>query len=151
MAANLGALATPIVVAAHPDTSCADAARLMRQHHVGSLVVVASGANDSKPLGMITDRDLVLAVMAEDLDPKLFTVGDVMSTPLVTAHTSTDLLEAVTLLGRHRLRRLVVTDDTGRLVGVAAMEDLLEAVAREMGTLAFALRGARDRERQQRG
>src|SRR5512147_2795375 len=93
--------ATPIVVTANPETTAARAAQLMREHHVGSLVVVDAAANDGKPVGIVTDRDLVLAVMAEELDPALFTVGDIMSTELVTAPASTGLIEATRLLHRH--------------------------------------------------
>jgi CBS domain-containing protein len=122
----------------------------MRKHHVGSLVVVDSAADDDRPVGIVTDRDLVLAVMAEGLDPSLFTVGDIMSLELVTAPASADLLDATLLLRRHLVRRLIVLDDAGRVVGLAALEDLLEALTREFGDLVLALRGARDREVKER-
>jgi CBS domain-containing protein len=92
----------------------------------------------------------VLAVMAAELDASLFTVGDVMTVELVTAPVTTDLLDAVGLMRRHRVRRLIVLDDAGRVVGLATMEDLLDVVSREVGELVQALRGARDRERAQR-
>jgi CBS domain-containing protein len=151
MAATLETLASAIVVTAGPDTTAALAAQMMRQHHVGALVVVDAAASDSgRPVGIVTDRDLVLAVMAEGLDPNLFTVGDVMSTSLVTAGAGANLHEAAELLNRHRVRRLIVTDDAGRVVGVASLEDLLEALAREFGDLVQALRSARDREIRER-
>ena len=151
MAASLETLASAIVVTAGPETTAALAAQLMRRHHVGALVVVDAAASDSgKPVGIVTDRDLVLAVMAEGLDPALFTVGDVMSTSLVTASAGAGLLEATELLNRHRVRRLIVTDDAGRVVGVASLEDLLEALVREFGELVQALRSARDREIKER-
>jgi len=151
MAATLETLASAIVVTAGPETTAALAAQLMRQQHVGALVVVDAAVSDSgKPVGIVTDRDLVLAVMAEGLDPALFTVGDVMSTELVTASANAGLLEATELLNRHRVRRLIVTDDAGRVVGVASLEDLLEALVREFGDLVQALRSARDREIRER-
>jgi CBS domain-containing protein len=151
MAATLESLASTIVVTAGPETTAALGAQLMRQHHVGALVVVDAAASDSgKPVGIVTDRDLVLAVMAEGLDPALFTVGDVMSTELVTASASAGLQEATELLNRHRVRRLIVTDDAGRVVGVASLEDLLEALVREFAELVQALRSARDREVRER-
>ena len=109
--ATLGTLATPIVVTATPETTAARAAQMMREHHIGSLVVIDAGSASGKPVVFVTDRDLVLAVMAEELDPALFTVGDVMSVDLVTAPASTDLLDATSLLRQHRLRRLIVLDD----------------------------------------
>ena len=150
MPATLESLATPIVVTATPETTAARAAQLMREHHVGSLVVIDTSLAAGKPVGIVTDRDLVLAVMAEELDPALFTVGDIMSIELVTARTGTDLLEATQLLRRHRVRRLIVLDDDGRVVGLAALEDLLEALTSEFSELVLALRGARDREVKER-
>jgi len=150
MAETLGMLATPIVVTANPETTAAQAARLMREHHVGSLVVVDADVDSGRPLGIVTDRDLVLAVMAEDLDASLFTVGDLMSTDLAVATVDAGLMLAVTTLRERRLRRLIVVDDAGRVTGVLTLEDLLDALATELGTLAQALRGARDREREQR-
>lgn len=150
MPTTVGTLASPIVVTATPETSAAQAARLMREHHVGSLVVVDSGAVAGKPVGIVTDRDLVLAVMAEGLDASLFTVGDVMSTDLATIGNDASLLAAIERLRARQLRRLIVTDAAGRVVGLASFEDLLEALVGELGTLAQALRAARDRERKER-
>lgn len=150
MSATLGSLASAIVVTANPDTTAERAAQLMREHHVGSLVVVDATAGDGKALGIVTDRDLVLAVMAEGLDAALFTVGDIMTTELVTAPAEAGLIDATRLLHRHRVRRLIVVDEAGRVVGVAALEDILEALTREFSELVFALRGARDREMRER-
>ena len=150
MSARLESLASKIVVTANPDTTAARAAQLMREHHVGSLVVVDAKTGDGKAIGIVTDRDLVLAVMAEELDPALFTVGDIMSTDLVTVPASADLIDATRLLHERRVRRLIVTDDAGRVVGLATLEDILESLTREFGELVFALRGARDREIRER-
>ena len=94
MSATLESLASPIIVTATPETTATRAAQLMREHHVGSLVVVDAAAADGKAVGIVTDRDLVLAVVAEELDPALFTVGDIMSTELVTAPASAGLIDA---------------------------------------------------------
>jgi CBS domain-containing protein len=150
MSTPLESLATKIIVTATPDTTAARAAQLMRTHHVGSLIVVDPAADNGKPVGIVTDRDLVLAVMAEAMDASLFTVGDIMSTDLVTAPAGTDLLEATHTLRRHRVRRLIVLDDAGRVIGLAALEDLLEALALELSDLVQALRGAREREVRER-
>jgi CBS domain-containing protein len=150
MTLTLESLATRIVVTATPDTTATRAAQLMRAHHVGSLVVLDSASDNGKPVGIVTDRDLVLAVMAEELDPDLFTVGDVMSVELVTAPGRASLMEATQAMRSHRVRRLIVLDDAGRVVGIAALEDLLEAMTREFGELVMALRGAREREIRER-
>jgi CBS domain-containing protein len=150
MPATLESVATKIIVTATPDNSAARAAQLMRAHHVGSLVVLDAASDSGRPVGIVTDRDLVLAVMAEGLDPSLFTVGDVMSVDLVTAPADASLMDAAQTLRLHRVHRLIVLDAAGRVVGLAAMEDLLEVLARELSELAMALRGARDREIKER-
>jgi CBS domain-containing protein len=150
MRVALAELATPIIVTASTTTTATRAAQLMRMHHVGSLVVVDVASDSGRPLGIVTDRDLVLAVMAEELDPSLFTVGDVMSTELVCAPAEATVLQAVALMRQHRLRRLLVLDGEGRVVGIVTLEDVLDAIAGEFGDLAQALRDARDRERVER-
>ena len=117
----------------------------MRKHHIGALVVV-DAQEKTRPVGIVTDRDLVLELMAEGLDPTVFTAGDIMSVDLVLASPEMDVMEAVQLMKKHRLRRLIMADAQGRLVGIATMEDVLELLAQELASLATALAGARDRE-----
>jgi len=149
MPTRLKDFCSTVVAVVEPDTSALVAAQLMRRHHVGALVVV-DAQEKSRPVGIITDRDLVLALMAEGLDPALFTAGDIMSVELVQAHPDMDAMDAVQLMRNNRLRRLVVADDAGRLVGIVTMEDVLELLARELAGLATGLIGARDREFEQR-
>lgn len=149
MPTRLKDFATAVVAVVEPETSAFVAAQLMRKHHVGALVVV-DAAEKSSPVGILTDRDLVLALMAEGLDPKVFTAGDIMSVELVEATPEMDAMDAVTLMRRHRLRRLVIVDEAGRLTGVVTMEDILELLTRELADLAVAVIGARDREFEQR-
>jgi CBS domain-containing protein len=146
MSVTVVTLATPIIVSVTPETTAMRAAQMMREQHVGCLVVVEPESSSGKPLGIVTDRDLVLSIMAEELDPALFTIGDVMSADPVTVSADATLLDAVALMREHRLRRLVVVDGVGRVVGLAALEDVLEALTREFAELVLALRGARDRE-----
>ena len=141
--------ATAVVAVVEPETTAVVAARLMRQHHIGALVVVDAELKVT-PVGIVTDRDLVLALMAEELDPAMFTVGDIMSVELVTATPEMDAMEALKLMRTQRVRRLVIIDEARRLVGIVALEDLLELVARELADLAAAALGARDREFEQR-
>lgn len=149
MPTRLKDFATTVVAVVEPETTALVAAQLMRRHHIGALVVVEA-ADKSCPVGIITDRDLVLALMAEGLDPALFTAGDIMSVDLVLANPEMDAMDAVQLMRSNRLRRLVIVDDEGRLTGIVTMEDILELLARELASLATGLLGARDREFQQR-
>lgn len=150
MPTRLKDFATATVAVAEPETTALAAAQLMRKHHVGALIVV-DALEKSRPVGIVTDRDLVLALMAEGLDPEIFTVGDIMSVDLVLASPDMDAMDAVQLMRTNRLRRLVVVDEAGRLVGIVTLEDILELLTRELADLAAGVLGARDREFEQRG
>lgn len=149
MSTRLKDFASATVAVAEPETTALAAARLMRTHHVGALVVV-DALEQSRPVGIVTDRDLVLALMAEGLDPDIFTAGDIMSVELVVASPEMDAMDAVQLMRTNRLRRLVIVNDAGRLVGIVTMEDLLELLTRELAALTAGVIGSRDREFEQR-
>jgi CBS domain-containing protein len=82
--------------------SVVDAARLMREEHIGSLPII----DDEKLVGMITDRDITTRVVAEAADPKTTSVGDVYSRDLISVEPDRDLEEALRLMARHQVRRL---------------------------------------------
>lgn len=145
MTTQLKDFATSVVAVVEPETPALVVAQLMRKHHIGALVVV-DASEKRRPVGIVTDRDLVLELMAEGLDPAVFTAGDIMSVDLVMATPDMDAMDAVQLMKTHRLRRLVIADDEERLVGIATMEDVLELLTRELANLAAGLAGARDRE-----
>lgn len=149
MATQLKDFATSVVAVVEPETAAQVVAQVMRHHHIGALVVV-DAQEKSRPIGIVTDRDLVLELMAEGLDPAVFTAGDIMSVNLVTARPDMDAMDAVHLMNAHQLRRLVIADDEDRLVGIVTLEDIIELLARELGDLAAGLAGARDRETSQR-
>lgn len=148
MATQLKDFATTVVAVVEPETSALAAAKFMRKNHVGALVVV--DAVNHRPVGILTDRDLVLALMAEGLDPAVFTAGDIMSVDLVVAKPEMDVMDAVHLMRTNRLRRLVIVDEAGLLVGIVTMEDILELLTRQLADLAAAVLGSRDREFEQR-
>jgi len=145
MPSRLKDFATAVVAVVEPETSALTVAQLMRQHHIGALVVV-DAQEKCKPVGIVTDRDLVLSLMAEGLDPILFTAGDIMSIELVVANAELDVMDAVQQMRAQRVRRLVLVDDKGALAGIVTMEDLLELLTRELANLAAGVIGARDRE-----
>ena len=149
MSNTLKDIATSVVAVVEPDTTAHVVAQLMRQHHIGAVVVV-DAAEKSRPVGIVTDRDLVLGLMAEGLDPALFTAGDIMSVNLTLARPEMDTFDAVRLMKENQVRRLILVDEQGRLVGILSMEDLLEPMTRELAALAAGGGGARDREIRQR-
>jgi len=99
--------------------SVVDAARLMREEHIGSLPII----DDEKLVGMITDRDITTTVVAEAGDPKTTSVGDVSSRDLISVELDKDLEEALQLMARHQVQRLPVVEN-GRLVGIVAQADI---------------------------
>ena len=124
MSTRLKHFATAVVAVVEPETTALTVAQLMRQHHIGALVVV-DALEKTRPVGIVTDRDLVLSLMAEGLDPTLFTAGDIMSIELVVANAELDAMDAVQLMRAQRVRRLVLVDDQGSLAGIVTMEDVL--------------------------
>jgi len=145
MATQLKEFATNLVAVVEPDTSAVMVAQLMRRHHIGALVVV-DALDKNKPVGIVTDRDLVLELMAEGLDPAVFTAGDIMSVDLVKAQPEMDAMDAVLLMKKYRLRRLVIVDKAGNLAGIVTIEDVLGLLTHELAELAGDLGSARDRE-----
>src|SRR2546423_12151627 len=117
--------------------SVVEAARLMREEHIGSLPIT----DDEQLVGMITDRDITTRVVAEAADPRMTSVGDVYSRDLISVEPDKDLEEALQLMARHQVRRLPVVEN-GRLVGIIAQADI---ALRENGTKTGELVGALSR------
>lgn len=124
------------VVIVQPGDSILDAAQLMRQHHVGDVIVVQDLGSRRIPVGIVTDRDLVVEIMAPELDPAALTVGDIMTQELATVNENASLFDAVELMRTKGVRRLPVTDAIGNLSGILTLDDLLELLAEEMSDLA---------------
>jgi len=99
--------------------SVVDAARLMREEHIGSLPIT----DDEQLLGMITDRDITMRVVSEAADPKTTSVGDVCSRDVISVEADKDHEEACALMARHQVRRLPVVEN-GRLIGIVAQADI---------------------------
>ena len=114
------------------DSNVHEAAKLMRQHHVGDVVVVEERKGVQVPVGIVTDRDLVVEIMAPDLLQMVITVGDIMAPKLVTVKDSTGIYEAIQYMRGEGVRRLPVVDSNGGLIGILTLDDLLELLAEEM-------------------
>lgn len=104
-----------------PETPVFEVAQVMDAEGVGDVLV----AWDRKPIGLLTDRDLVVRVLAQGLNPKTLLVWEVMSKPLVLASGTQDLGEAVGLMARHGIRRLPIVDDAGRVDSILTLDDIL--------------------------
>lgn len=114
------------VVTATPDASLCDVSKLMRANHVGSVVIVDASR---KPVGIITDRDIVVEVVAADLDPKTVRVDEVMTRHPTLALESDDATWSLKVMRDRGVRRLPVMNDAGELAGIVALDDLLESAA----------------------
>ena len=110
-----------------PSQTVGDAARVMRDQDVGSLPVTEQG----RLVGVITDRDITVRVVAFSRDPSMTTVEDVMTPDPVTVHFEAPVEKALAVMRSHQVRRLVVVDDEGLLVGLVSLDDVLEFLARE--------------------
>ncbi len=130
--------------------SIAEAARLMRRHHVGDLVVVEEKQDRRVPVGILTDRDLVLEVIAEEVDMGKLTVGDVMSFELVIAHEEDSLFDTLKRMRSRGIRRVPVVDRDGALAGILTVDDVLELLAETIGDIAALLEREQRREKERR-
>src|SRR3972149_2665068 len=109
----------------------------MRQHHVGSLVVVEDMDGGKRvPIGLVTDRDIMMEITAMGLDPAVITVGDIMDAEVVTARESEGVLETMEIMRYKGVRRLPIVGADGQLVGIVTIDDLLEVLAEQLTELA---------------
>lgn len=139
------------VVVTDAATSVLDAAQLMRTHHVGNLVVVDSPADGAKPVGIVTDRDIVIEVVAVDVPPQNLTVSDVMSSDVVTVTEDAKLMDAIALMRDKGVRRLLVVKSSGALAGILAVDDVIELVAEQLNDLAKLVTVEQQHEQKRRG
>ena len=117
------------------DETVQAAALLMRKHHVGDVVVVEQPDGEQNPVGILTDRDIVVSVIALGLDPGSLLVSDIMSDDLLTAMEDDDVVETIERMRFRGIRRVPVVNRNGRLTGIVSVDDLLEFLAEEMGEL----------------
>ncbi|AJX91836.1 CBS domain-containing protein [Burkholderia pseudomallei] len=126
---NAAEICTREVVACRRTDTVLDAAHLMRDRHVGDLIVVDDAGHAHAPVGMLTDRDIVLSLIAKEVDPAALFVGEIMSAPAAVVHEHDSLW---TIAQRMRLtggRRMPVVNADGALVGMVSVDDLLASVA----------------------
>ena len=123
------------VIIVEPTVSVTEAAVLMRRHHVGDLVVVEKSGEVTRPVGIITDRDIVIEVMAQKIDPDSLTVKDIMSTDPVSMTESTSLLDTLDLMKQRGVRRVLVVAGSGSLQGLLSADDAIELIAQQVNDL----------------
>jgi CBS domain-containing protein len=134
------------VVITEQDVSVTEAAMLMRQHHVGDLVVIEKQGEKILPIGIITDRDIVIEVIAQKADPDSLIIKDIMSTGLVTVEENETLLDTLEFMHKQGVRRLIVVDSQGNLQGLLSADDAIELIAEAMNNLTKLVKQGLSRE-----
>ncbi len=131
----IGDICVRDVVTATRETTIVEAAQLMRVNHVGDLLVVEGSNGSRAPVGIITDRDIVVAVVALRLDASVLSVGDVMGTQLETVGEHEGVFETIQQMRKAGIRRIPVVNRQGGLVGIVSVDDLVQLLAEEMTEL----------------
>jgi CBS domain-containing protein len=133
------------------EATIVEAAQLMRTHHVGDVVVAEMRDGVRAPVGILTDRDIAVELVAEEVALTAVSVGDAMSLGLLAVREAEELSEAIGQMKVRGVRRAPVVDDRGALVGILAVDDLLELVAEQLADLVKLISVGQTRERQRRG
>ena len=132
---SLERMCSKTVVTISPDATVLEAAKLMHSKHIGCLVVI----DDLRPIGILTDRDIVLKVVASEKKPAETEVKKIMTTNPTMVNVNYDVLDAVRLMRNRGVRRLPIVDEHRHLFGIVTIDDLLTAFGAELGDLAGAV------------
>ena len=132
---TIGAVCNREVITVQRDATVLHAAMLMREYHVGDVVVVEARNEQCVPVGIVTDRDVVIKLVATELDSAVITVGDIMESKLTIVSEHSGLFEAIQAMTAKGVRRLPVVDIEGGLVGIVTLDDLLLLLAKEFSSL----------------
>jgi len=132
---KIGKVCNREVIVTDKGSNVLEAAKLMRQHHVGSLLVISRDSDGNRPVGIITDRDIVVEVLAEEVSLDKVAVEDLMTKSLIVANEDDDLFDTVRKMRVKAVRRIPVIDAKGLLVGIFTMDDLIELLHEELGNI----------------
>lgn len=141
---TVGRICNRDVVVTRAEDSIHSVAQLMREYHVGDVVVVEDRDGARTPVGIVTDRDVVTEVIAAGVAPDALSVGDIMSFELITAYEEDSLWDTLQRMRVNAVRRVPVIDEQGALVGILTLDDLLELLAGELVDLARVANRQRD-------
>ena len=124
------------VLIAQKNDTLVEAAKLMREYQVGSIVVIEEQNGVRYPVGLVTDRDIVIEVIAKEVDINSVTLGDVMCRDIILGKENDDVNETIKIMRQRGIRRLPVVDDSGALVGIVTMDDLIDLIAEQLKDIA---------------
>ena len=138
------------VVVIDQESSVTDAAQVMRQYHVGDVIIVNKQNGKNMPTGILTDRDIALEIVAKSADPESVSVRDAMSFELITVDEEDDLLRVIELMRDHGIRRVPVVDGDQALVGILTVDDILDVLSEVSVDIVHLVDGQRRREERSR-
>jgi CBS domain-containing protein len=148
---NIGLLCNRKVVQIGKDERVLEAARRMRDEHVGDLVVVEERAGRRVPVGVLTDRDIVVGVLAKDISHiGQLDVGDLLTRDVVTASEKEDLRDVLSRMQRQGVRRMPIVDQSGSLMGIFTVDDLLGLLLQDLTTVILLIGREQHQEIEQR-
>jgi CBS domain-containing protein len=143
---RIGEICIRNVVTVDRKTPIYEAARLMRSRHVGDVIVVDRNEKGPIPVGIVTDRDIAVEVLAEQLDPSKLTAGDIMGSEIVTVSEDQGLFETIEQMKKKGIRRLPVVGSRGVLLGIVTVDDLLEFLGMHLTELSKVIASERGHE-----
>ena len=132
---NVGEVCTREVIIIQSNDSILEAAKLMRKYHVGDVVVVEDRNDKRFPVGILTDRDIVIEILAKDLDPDTISIGDAMSFELLTVMEEDGIMDTLKRMREKGVRRIPVVNQEGSLEGILRVDDLLDLLAEQMNDI----------------
>jgi len=147
---TVGKVCNREVVFIRREASVPEAARLMREYHVGDIVVVDETTGKRVPVGIVTDRDIVLEVIAEGVNVNDVSVGDIMSNSLVTARENDSVLDTIKIMRAKGVRRLPVINDDNELSGILSVDDLIDLMSEQIADLAKLIAREQKHEQEKR-
>ena len=147
---SIGEVCNREVVIVDRGDSINDAVRLMRKHHVGDVVVVESHDGHQRPVGILTDRDIVVEVLAAGVDIEALTINDAMSFELLTVRESDDLMDSIERMRQRGVRRAPVVDERGVLVGILTVDDIIDLISEQLWGVAKLIGRERSSEERRR-
>ena len=146
----IGEICNREVVIASRETSISELALLMREQHVGSIVITELQSNCQVPIGIVTDRDLVIELLSKGIDINSVCAGDIMTSELATVRESNHINDTLKLMRGRGIRRIPVVNDENVLVGILTIDDLLDVVISELDDIVNLVNVEQKREKQLR-
>ncbi len=147
---SVGDVCNENVITIGKDGAIEEAVALMREHHVGDVIVVETRNGVNVPIGILTDRDIVIEMLAKAVPLDAVSVGDVMSFDLVVANAEDEISATIERMRKKGIRRIPVVNLRGGLVGILSLDDLLEYVADQLQELADLVNKERKHEKKVR-